>query len=103
MTHCAPKRGKPKPEVYSSSIEESELCPPGRCGGRRSFHRCGLDLRYFAPSVSEEEKSPKMTSPGRVRKGRLVMPAKYSARLFSKLDGVVTELAGAQAFHRNRG
>jgi len=89
---------EPKPEVYLVVYDESGA-PVRRVDAAvgEGFHRAAWDLRYFAPSVSEEEK-PEDDFPPVGSQGPLVMPGKYSARLFSKLDGVVTELAGAQAF-----
>jgi hypothetical protein len=89
---------EPKPEVYLAVYDESGA-PIRRVDAAvaEGFHRVAWDLRYFAPSVSEEEK-PEDDFPPVGSQGPLVMPGKYSARLFRKVDGVVTELAGAQAF-----
>ncbi len=63
------------------------------------FHRVNWNLRYFAPSLAdggggdEDEDFP---SAGTM--GPLVLPGKYSVRLFKKVDGTVSEMGSAQSF-----
>jgi len=87
-----------KPEIYLIVYDESGA-PIRRLDAAvaEGFHRVAWDLRYFAPSVTEEE-NPDADFPAVGSQGPLVMPGKYSARLFRKVDGTVTELAGSQAF-----
>jgi len=89
---------EPKPEVYLTVYDESGV-PIRRVAASVSegFHRVAWDLRYFAPSVSEEE-NPEEDFPSVGSQGPLVMPGKYSIRLFKKVGGVVTGVGGAQAF-----
>ncbi len=70
------------------------------------IQRIAWDLRYPATTIStqepqtqpeggEEEEFASYRRPG----GPLVMPGQYSVRLFKKIDGTITELAGAQSFN----
>ena len=87
----------PKPEVYFMVYDESGAPirrVPGDLG--EGFHRTSWDLRYFAPSITESEAEFSFASAGSM--GPLVLPGKYSVRLFKRVDGTVTELAGPQSF-----
>ena len=55
------------------------------------------NLRYSAPVVGGQD-APEDDFPSATSQGPLVMPGAYSARLFQKLNGTVTELAGPGAF-----
>ncbi len=87
-----------KPELYLMVYDESGA-PIHRVEAAvgEGFHRVAWDLRYFAPSVTEAE-DPDQDFPSAGAQGPLVMPGKYSVRLFKKVDGVVTELAKSQQF-----
>ena len=89
---------EPKPEVYLMIYDESGA-PIRRVNAALSegFHRASWDLRYFAPSVTEEE-DPEEDYPKVGSIGPLVLPGKYSVRLFKRVDGNVTELCSAQSF-----
>jgi photosystem II stability/assembly factor-like uncharacterized protein len=89
-----------KPEVFLMVYDESGA-PIRRVSGAITggFHRAAWDLRYSAPSLKtggdggEDDDFPDAGS-----MGPLVLPGKYSARLFQKKDGAVTELSGPQNF-----
>ena len=86
-----------KPEVYLTVYDESGA--PIRnvdASVEEGFHRVTWDLRYPTSSETEEQHPGEEFVPA-TGEGPLVMPGKYSARLFKKVNGVVTELAGPQA------
>ena len=89
---------EPKPEVYLMVYDESGM-PIRRVDAvvTEGFHRAAWDLRYFAPSETEQEHPGEEFLPATAQ-GPLVMPGKYSARLFKRVTGAVTELGGPQAF-----
>ena len=88
-----------KPEVYLQVYDESGA-PIRRVDAStgEGFHRANWDLRYFPPAVAEQEDTGEEDFPPATSLGPLVMPGKYSVRLFKKVDGAVTELASAQTF-----
>jgi photosystem II stability/assembly factor-like uncharacterized protein len=89
---------EPKPEVYLVVYDESGAAIRRvDASVADGFHRVNWDLRYFGPSVTEEE-NPDADFPPVGSQGPLVMPGKYSVRLFRKVDGAVKELAGASTF-----
>jgi hypothetical protein len=61
------------------------------------FQRAAWDLRYPAPSLGDKTEEGEDFPPAGMQ-GPLVISGTYSVRLFQKVDGVVTELAGAQSF-----
>jgi hypothetical protein len=91
---------EPKPELYFVIYDENDA-PIRRVDGSvdSGFQRIAWNLRYAAPTLrehsgdEEEEDFPPAAS-----SGPLVMPGNYSVRMFEKIDGVVTELAGKQSF-----
>jgi photosystem II stability/assembly factor-like uncharacterized protein len=87
-----------KPELYVMVYDDSGA-PIRRVDGplEEGFHRLTWDLRYPTPSETEEQHPGEEFTPS-TGQGPLVMPGKYSARLFKRIDGVVTELAGPQSF-----
>jgi len=84
--------------IYDESGE-----PIRRVSGALSegFHRTAWDLRYAAPSLPPEKPADQSEGdfPDAGTIGPLVMPGKYSVRLFQKQDGVITELGGPQSFN----
>lgn len=87
-----------KPEVYFVVYDDSGA-PIRRVNAEVSegFHRVAWDLRYFAPSETEEPPEGEFFPPASAS-GPLILPGKYSARLFKRVDGVETELGSAQNF-----
>jgi photosystem II stability/assembly factor-like uncharacterized protein len=87
-----------KPEVYFMVYDESGS-PIRRVEGSidSGFQRAAWDLRYSAVSLREHEEEGESFSPA-AAKGPLVISGTYSVRLFQKVDGAVTELAGPQNF-----
>ncbi len=89
---------EPKPEVYLMVYDESGG-PVRRVDASvdDGFHRVAWDLRYPKPSETEEEHLGEEWPPA-ASQGPLVLPGKYSVRLFKRVDGLVTELGGTQSF-----
>jgi photosystem II stability/assembly factor-like uncharacterized protein len=89
---------EPKPEVYLMIYDDAGA-PVRRVNADVSegFHRAAWDLRFPTPSETEEQ-VPGEGFPPAAAQGPLVLPGKYSARLFKNVDGTVAELAGAQPF-----
>jgi len=89
---------EPKPEVYLMVYDDGGASVRQIEGSiEEGFHRAAWNLRYFAPSVGEEP-DPQEDYPNAGTQGPLVMPGKYSVRLFKKVDGAVTELGEPQSF-----
>jgi len=86
------------PEIYFMVYDDSGA-PIRRVSAElnEGFHRVAWDLRY--PKVTEnEEHEQEIFFPPASSFGPLILPGKYSARLFKRVDGVETELAGPQNF-----
>ncbi len=91
---------EPKPEVYMMVYDESGA-PIRRVNGglTEGFHRVAWDLRYAAPMLkSSDEHAEEDDFPDAGTMGPLVLPGRYSVRLFEKTGGNVTELGSAQRF-----
>jgi len=90
---------EPKPEVYFIVYDESGA-PIRRVDGSldKGFHRTSWDLRYFAPSLKEKAEDEEEDYPPAGTIGPLVLPGKYTARLFERVDGKVSELGSPQSF-----
>lgn len=87
-----------KPEVYFMVYDESGAPIRRVEGGIDSgFQRAAWDLRYSAVSLKEHGDEDEDFPPAGA-KGPLVMSGSYSVRLFLKMNGAETELAGAQNF-----
>jgi photosystem II stability/assembly factor-like uncharacterized protein len=89
-----------KPEVYFMVYDESGA-PIRRVEGNADsgFQRVAWDLRYPASRVKEhggEEADEDF--PDSADLGPLVLAGRYSVRVFEKVDGTVTEVAGPQTF-----
>ena len=86
------------PEIYFMVYDDSGA-PIRRVNAElaEGFHRVVWDLRY--PRVTENAEPPEeIFFPPASSFGPLVLPGKYSARLFKRVDGIETELAGPQSF-----
>jgi len=62
------------------------------------FQRGAWDLRYSAPQVKKHSEDGEGDFRDAADQGPLVLSGTYSVRLFDKVGGVVTELAGPQSF-----
>ena len=87
-----------KPEVYFMVYDESGAAIRRVEGStEEGFQRAAWDLRYAAASLQEHAQEGEDFPPAGA-KGPLVIAGKYSVRMFQKVDGTVTELAGPQNF-----
>ncbi|HET6181789.1 MAG TPA: glycosyl hydrolase [Candidatus Sulfotelmatobacter sp.] len=88
-----------KPEVYFLVYDESGA-PVRRIEGSTDsgFQRVAWDLRFSAPQVKGHGEEPDDFFPDAADDGSLVMSGSYSVRMFEKVGGAVTELAGPQTF-----
>ena len=89
-----------KPEVYFLIYDE-----PGTAIRRvagdvgEGFHRTAWDLRYATqalPAAADGEGDDDF--PSSTTTGPLVFPGKYSVRMFSKVNGKVSEIGGPETF-----
>jgi photosystem II stability/assembly factor-like uncharacterized protein len=89
----------PAPEVYLMVYDEAGA-PVRRVDAALAdgFHRVSWDLRYFAPQLEDGDSDNDGSFAPAATQGPLVMPGKYSVRLFKRVDGAVTELGSAQSF-----
>ena len=91
---------EPKPELYFMVYDESGA-PIRRVDGTTDagFQRDAWDLRYPASRVvKKKSEEAEIFFGDAADEGPLVVPGNYSVRMFEKIDGVVTELAGPQSF-----
>ena len=88
-----------KPEAYFMVYDESGA-PIRRVEGstEAGFQRVAWDLRYPAAKVVKQEEDTAGFFHGASDQGPLVVAGTYSVRMFQKVGGVVTELAGPQTF-----
>jgi hypothetical protein len=87
-----------KPEMYFMVYDESGAAIRRVDGGTDAgFQRVAWDLRYAAPSLHEGTPEGEDFPPASSL-GPLVVSGAYSVRAFQKVNEVVTELAGPQAF-----
>ena len=87
-----------KPEVYFVVYDESGAAIRRVEGSIESgFQRAAWDLRYPAVSLREHMEDGEDFAPAAAQ-GPLVISGSYSVRMFQKVNGAVTELAGAQNF-----
>jgi hypothetical protein len=88
-----------KPEVYFVVYDESGT-PIRRVDANSDagFQRVAWDLRYSAAQVKKHSEDGEEDFPDAADQGPLVLSGTYSVRLFNKVGGVVTELAGPQSF-----
>ena len=88
-----------KPELYFMVYDDSGAAIRRVEGSTDAgFQRVSWDLRYPAARVKEkgEDEAEGFSDSGDL--GPLVMPGTYSVRAFTRIDGVVTEIAGPQSF-----
>ncbi len=88
-----------KPEVYFMVYDESGA-PIRRveAGTDSGFQRVAWDLRYPASQVPNKPEEEEDFFSDVANQGPLVLSGTYSARMFAKVAGTVTELAGPQTF-----
>ena len=88
-----------KPELYFIVYDESGAAIRQVEGNTDAgFQRAAWDLRYSAPKLREKREEGEEDFPEAGEQGPLVLAGSYSVRMFEKVDGVVTELAGPQSF-----
>ncbi len=88
-----------KPEVYFVVYDESGTAIRRvEASAEGGFQRVAWDLRYAPPQVPKHSDDGEEDFPDAADQGPLVLSGTYSVRLFDKVGGVVTELAGPQTF-----
>jgi hypothetical protein len=88
-----------KPEVYFVVYDEGGTAIRRVEGSTDAgFQRAAWDLRYSAPQVPKHSDDAEEDFPDAADLGPLVLGGSYSVRLFYKVGGVVTEVAGPQSF-----
>lgn len=90
---------EPKPEVYFMVYDETGA-PVRRVEGKTDagFQRVAWDLRYPAARVVKHSDESEEDFPDAADQGPLAVAGNYSVRMFEKVNGVVTEVAGPQSF-----
>ena len=87
-----------KPELYFVVNDESGTAIRRVDGATdEGFQRVAWDLRYAAPSLHESTGEGEDFVPAGSQ-GTLVLPGVYSVRMFQKVNGAVSELAGPETF-----
>lgn len=88
-----------KPELYFVVYDESGAAIRRINGSTESgFQRAAWDLRYPTPALGEHSDEGDDDFPPATSQGPLVLAGNYSVRMFQKVSGVVTEVAGPQSF-----
>lgn len=88
-----------KPEIYFVVYDESGAAIRRVEGSTDAgLQRAAWDLRYSAPQVKKHSEDGEDFFPDAADQGPLVLAGGYSVRLFEKVGGGVTELAGPQSF-----
>ncbi|HEY6373267.1 MAG TPA: glycosyl hydrolase [Candidatus Sulfotelmatobacter sp.] len=88
-----------KPEVYFVVYDESGAAIRRvDAGADAGFQRAAWDLRYSPPQVPKHSDDGEEDFPDSGDLGPLVLSGTYSVRMFQKVGGAVTELAGPQTF-----
>src|SRR5579863_7109941 len=88
-----------KPEVYFLVYDESGTAIRRVEGSTDAgFQRVAWDLRYPAAQLPKPAQEQEEEFPDAADQGPLVLSGNYSVKMFEKVDGVVTEVAGPQAF-----
>jgi photosystem II stability/assembly factor-like uncharacterized protein len=88
-----------KPEAYFVVYDERGAAIR-RIDGKTDagFQRVAWNLRYPAPRVAKHPEESEENFPDAADQGPLIVPGSYSVRMFEKIGGVVTEVAGPQSF-----
>jgi photosystem II stability/assembly factor-like uncharacterized protein len=88
-----------KPEVYFMVYDESGVAIRRVEGSTEAgFQRVAWDLRYPAASVAKPEEDTTGFFQSASDQGPLAVTGTYSVRMFQKVAGVVSEVAGPQSF-----
>jgi photosystem II stability/assembly factor-like uncharacterized protein len=89
-----------KPELYFTIYDDGGV-PIRRVNGGtdQGFQRAAWDLRYPASVVPEHSDDGDGYFASAASQGPLVLPGNYSVRMFQKVNGVVSELAGPVSFN----
>jgi photosystem II stability/assembly factor-like uncharacterized protein len=88
-----------KPELYFVVYDESGAAIRRVEGNTDSgFQRVAWDLRYPASQLHEHSEDSSEDFPDAADQGPLVLSGNYSVRMFEKIGGTVTEVAGPQSF-----
>jgi len=88
-----------KPEVYFVVYDESGAAIRRvDASTDAGFQRVAWDLRYPAAQVPKHSDDGEEDFPDAADQGPLVLAGSYSVRLFQKVAGAVTEVAGPQSF-----
>ena len=88
-----------KPEVYFLVYDESGTAIRRVEGSADAgFHRVAWDLRYPGAQLPKPAEEQEEDFPDAADQGPLVLSGNYSVKMFEKVDGVVTEVAGPQTF-----
>jgi hypothetical protein len=88
-----------KPEIYFVVYDHSGAAIRRVDGtAEAGFQRVAWDLRYPSPQLKKHSEDGEEDFPDAADQGPLVLSGSYSVRLFDKVGGVVTELAGPQSF-----
>lgn len=92
------ERKQDKPKIWLT-VKDSEGNVVRRVEGKtkKGFHRVAWDLRYPAPdAIKLKQGPPPMWGGG--PQGLMAAPGTYTVTLSKQVDGVVTDLGGAQTF-----
>ena len=98
MTNCGPRGRRLSPKFISWCTTRAGGDPAGGGEYRGWIPAGGVDLRYSAPQVKKPSDDDGENFPDAADMGPLVLAGSYSVRMFSKVGGAVTELAGPQSF-----
>ena len=90
---------EPKPEIYFLIYDDSGTAIRRIDGSTDAgFQRVAWDLRYPPSRVPKKSNDNEDFFPDAAEQGPLVYSGNYSVRMFEKVAGAVTELAGPQSF-----
>jgi hypothetical protein len=88
-----------KPEVFFLVYDESGAAIRRVDGSTDAgFQRAAWDLRYPAGKVQKKSDENEDFFPDAANQGPLVLAGNYSVRMFEKVGGTMTEVAGPQSF-----